>query len=192
MNTNPFYKYVSRMALFTPTDWVVYVVWVGLMLGLFSVVTGFLLVSYLRGVNFPIYVWNIPIGILIFSFAIAVDTIGHRTVYKQALIQSGEQLVHHVTIFAGITSVLLLCLAYHHPAFFRFPVWVMAFLSVFFSFIDEAMHWVRYAKGNSDPVEMWSHFFIFVGHLLMIATWVYWFEQGYPGVEVALKALYGG
>jgi hypothetical protein len=180
--------YASRMKLFNREDWRVYFAWIGLMLGLLGSVTGFLVFGFLSGVQYPAYVWNVPIGIFIFVGAIAFDTIGHRTAYKQAL-KTGEDLVHHITIFAGITSVFTLCLAYSHREFLRIPALVLTVLSVFYSVIDEAMHWVRYMSGNSDRIEMWSHFFIFVGHLIMVIGWWHWFEQGYPGVFETLKLI---
>ena len=180
--------YASRMKLFNREDWRVYFAWIGLMLGLLGSVTGFLVFGFLNGVQYPAYVWNVPIGIFIFVGAIAFDTIGHRTAYKQAL-KTGEDLVHHITIFAGITSVFMLCLAYSHREFLRIPALVLTVLSVFYSVIDEAMHWVRYMSGNSDRIEMWSHFFIFVGHLIMVIGWWHWFEQGYPGVLETLQLL---
>jgi len=180
--------YAGRMKLFQVEDWKVYVAWVGLMLGLLGSVTGFLILGFSGGVQYPPYVWNVPIGIFIFVGAIAFDTIGHRTVYKQAL-KNGEDLVHHITIFAGITSVFLLCLAFSHREFLRIPALVMTVLSVFYSVIDEAMHWFRYTSGKSDRIEMWSHFFIFVGHLIMVISWWHWFDQGYPGVPETLSLL---
>ena len=179
--------YAGRVREFSFTDWLVYVAWVGLMYGLFFAVAGFLFVGASRGVVYPSYVWNVPLGIFIFSTAISFDTIGHRTVYKEFL-KKGEQLVHHITIFAGITSTLLLCLAYNYPVFLRIPALVMVGLSVFYSVIDEALHWYRYLLKASDRVEMWSHFFIFLGHLIMVTAWWHWFSEGYPGVAETLAA----
>ncbi|MBC7742020.1 MAG: hypothetical protein H7061_07480 [Bdellovibrionaceae bacterium] len=173
--------YARRINEFDKTDWKVYIVWVGLMYGLFFAVLTFLLAGHFAGVTYPAYVWNIPIGVFIFATAISFDTIGHRTVYKEFL-KKGEELVHHITIFAGITSTLLLCVAYHFPNFLRIPALVMVGLSIFYSIVDEALHWHRYLVKSSDRVEMWSHFFIFVGHLIMIVAWWKWFDEGYPGV----------
>lgn len=181
-------RYAARMKYFSRHDWLVYFAWVGMMLGLLVMVGGFVVAGWWHGVKWPAYVWNVPIGIAIFIGAIAFDTIGHRTVYKQAL-QQGENLVHHITIFAGVTSCVLLGLAYDHPQFLRFPVWAFTVLSIFYAVIDESMHWFRYHEGKSDRIEMWSHFFIFVGHLVFILPWMYWFEQGYPGVAETLAAL---
>ena len=173
--------YASRVKQFTKTDWTVYIIWIGLMYGLFFAVMTFLFAGHLAGVEYPAYVWNIPVGVFIFSTAISFDTIGHRTVYKEYL-QKGEALCHHITIFAGITSTVILCLAYTFPVFLRIPALIFTLLSVFYSIVDEALHWHRYLTKNSDRVEMWSHFFIFVGHLIMVAAWWQWFDQGYPGV----------
>lgn len=192
MSNNTFIKdtaiYVSRVKMFDRTDWVTYIAWVGLMSGLLFATLGFVLLGYTNGVTFPSYVWNVPLGTFIFVGAIAFDTIGHRTVYKDEL-KKGEALVHHITIFAGISSCLLLCLAYSFPGFFAIPSLVMIALSIFYSVVDEALHWRRYIQGHSDRVEMWSHFFIFVGHLLMILSWWKWFSEGYPGVKETLQFL---
>jgi hypothetical protein len=173
--------YASRVNTFSAADWLVYILWVGLMYGLFFAVGGFLFLGWMQGVQYPTYVWNIPVGVFIFSTAISFDTIGHRTVYKE-FIQKGEALVHHITIFAGITSILVLCLAYHFPVFLRIPALVLVVMSIFYSVVDEALHWHRYLSKNSDRVEMWSHFFIFVGHLIMVIAWWQWYAEGYAGV----------
>ena len=180
--------YAGRIRQFTRRDWLVYVSWVGLMLGLVFSTAGFLIFGTLNGAVFPEVAWLVPIGALIFSAAIAFDTIGHRTIYKEAL-QDGEALVHHVTIFNGIASVVLLCLAYPQRWAFAIPALVLTFLSLMYSIIDEVMHWRRYLNEKSDRVEMWSHVFIFVGHLTMMVGWWAWFFQGYGGVAETLEAL---
>jgi hypothetical protein len=53
--------------------------------------------------------------------------------------------------------------------------------------IDEILRWRRYKSGHSDRVEMWGHFIIFAGHLQMILSWWFWFEDGYPGVKETIK-----
>ncbi len=174
--------YASRVKQFSNIDWIVYIAWVGLMYGLFIAVAGFLYLGHSKGVVYPAYVWNIPIGVFIFSTAIAFDTIGHRTVYKEYL-QKAEALVHHITIFAGITSILVLCMAYHFPVFLKIPALVLVALSIFYSIVDEALHWHRYMTQNSDRVEMWSHFFIFLGHIIMVLAWWQWYAEGYLGVK---------
>ena len=181
-------RYAGQVSQFGLSDWLAYIAWVGMMLGLLGGTSGFLLIGWYHGVTYPAYVWNVPIGIAIFVGAISFDTIGHRTAYKIAL-QRGEALVHHITIFAGVSSCVLLGLAYTYPVFLRFPAWSFTILSIFYAVIDESMHWFRYYQGNSDRVEMWSHFFIFVGHLIFILPWVYWFEVGYPGVAQTIPYL---
>lgn len=180
--------YVMRIREFDLKDWMVYAVWVGMMLGLFAVIAAFFSVGYIHGIEYPGYAWNIPVGTFIFTAAIAFDTIGHRTVYKEAL-QRGEALVHHITIAAGISSVVALCLAYENPSFMKIPALVLIFLSIVYSLVDEGMHWHRYFTQKSDRVEMWSHFFILVGHLIMITAWWTWFIEGYPGVKETLAVL---
>ncbi len=180
--------YVGRIRQFSRQDWIVYVTWVGLMLGLFAATAGFVGVGAAFGVNFPAYVWNVPIGTLIFVVAIAIDTIGHRTIYKEEL-KKGEALVHHITIAAGISSCVFLVMAWDHPNFFRAPILVTIGLSIIYSLVDEFMHWRRYLTHHSDRVEMWSHFFILVGHGTMILSWWHWYDQGYPGVGDTLMAL---
>lgn len=180
--------YASRVKSFTKEDWIVYVLWVGLMLGLLFSTGGFVLLGHYNGVDWPDYVWGVPFGVLIFVGAISFDTIGHRTVYK-AQLKKGEELVHHITIFAGVTSCLLLCLAYHNRELFMIPALTMVFLSVFYSMIDEWLHWKRYFELQSDRVEMWSHFFIFLGHFIFVFSWSWWFLQGYPGVAETVQHL---
>ena len=181
--------YASRVREFTRTDWIVYVVWVGMMYGLAAAVLIFTGSGVLAGVQYPTYVWNIPLGIFIFSTAIAFDTIGHRTIYKDYLQEKGEALVHHITIFAGIASVVLMCLGYTYPGFLKIPALVFILFSSIYSLIDEALHWHRYMNKKSDRVEMWSHFFIFIGHTIMILSWWTWFSEGYPGVKETLPHL---
>ena len=60
---------------------------------------------------------------------------------------------------------------------------VLTALSIVYSLIDEAFHWQRYARGQSDRVEMWSHVGILVGHSTMMLGWWRWFFLGYPGVS---------
>jgi hypothetical protein len=182
--------YASRTREFERSDWLAYAAWVGLMLGLLFAVGGFLLIGHQAGVTYPDYVWNVPVGTAIFVGAIAFDTIGHRTVYKGE-IEKGEALVHHITIVAGISSVVFLCLAYMSPGFMRIPALVMTGLSFMYSVIDEALHWRRYLSLKCDRVESFAHFFIFVGHLIMMLAWWQWFEAGYPGVAETLAALPG-
>ncbi len=183
-----FLIYVGRIRDFTARDWLVYVIWVGMMYGLFAVIMAFFMSGHMNGIVYPGYAWNIPIGTFIFSTAIAIDTIGHRTIYKEVL-KKGEALVHHITIAAGISSVVALCLAYENPSFMKIPAFVLIFLSIVYSLVDEGLHWQRYLTLQSDRVEMWSHFFILLGHLMMISGWWVWFSDGYPGVKETLAAL---
>jgi hypothetical protein len=180
--------YASRINQFSRTDWIVYIAWIGMMFGLLFAVSAFFFIGSRNGVTYPDYVWNIPLGTAVFVVAIAFDTIGHRTVYKEEL-EKGENLVHHITIFAGVTSVLLMCLGYTYPGLLYIPSLCFVALTIFYSVIDEALHWVRYFHLQSDRVEMWSHFFIFVGHTIMSVAWAYWFLQGYPGVKETLAFL---
>jgi hypothetical protein len=179
--------YVGRLRQFERVDWAVYVAWVGLMLGLVCSTGGFLLVGNAHGVVFPEIAWWVPIGAVVFTVSIAIDTIGHRTIYK-AEISGAEGLVHSITILCGITSCVLLCFSYQ-----RHDVWVPALiltlLSLLYSLIDEAFHWRRYVRKYSDRVEMWSHVGILLGHSTMMVAWWVWFFQGYGGVHQTIAAL---
>ncbi|HVU01261.1 MAG TPA: hypothetical protein VHE30_05900 [Polyangiaceae bacterium] len=177
--------YVARVRYFDRTDWAVYVAWVGLMVGLCVSTGGFLAIGALRGVRFPPEAWLVPAGAVVFTLSIAVDTIGHRTVYKEA-IRGAEGLVHAITIFAGIGSCVLLCAAYEHRGAFAIPAMVLTALSMVYSLVDEAFHWRRYVSEHADRVEMWSHVGILVGHGTMMTAWWVWFFAGYPGVEATL------
>lgn len=180
--------YVGRARQFTRHDWVVYVSWVGLIFGLFFATLGFLLVGSAHGVSYPAEAWLLPAGALIFALSIAVDTIGHRTIYKEE-ISRAEGLVHHITIFSGITSSVLLCLAYTYPRALWVPAMVMTALSLLYSLVDEAFHWRRYVRDFSDRVEMWSHVGILTGHSTLMLAWWWWFFDGYRGVAETLPFL---
>ncbi len=182
-----FIQYVGRIREFDRGDWIVYLVWIGMMLGLVGTTGGFLLLGRSNGVSWPLEAWLVPIGGIVFALSIAIDTIGHRTIYKQAL-KGGEALVHHITIFNGVGCVVLLCAAYQRPIF-AIPAMVMTALSFIYSFVDEAFHWRRYVQGKSDVVEVWSHVGILVGHGIMMLGWWSCYQQGYPGVREALAAL---
>lgn len=180
--------YVGRIRQFRRDDWLVYAAWVGTMLGLCLTSGGFLLVGRAAGVRFPVEAWLVPLGAVVFTVAIAIDTIGHRTIYKQAL-AGGEALVHRITIFAGAGSCVLLCAAYPRQSGFALPALVLTIVSFVYSLVDEALHWRRYLTRQSDVVEMWSHVFILVGHGTMMAGWWSWYVLGYPGVAPTLTAL---
>lgn len=181
--------YVGRIREFNRVDWLVYLTWVGMMVGLVVATGGFLLAGHAHGVSWPAEAWFVPIGALVFAVAIAVDTIGHRTIYKEVL-RGGEQLVHHITIVCGVASVVLLVLAYRHDGV-AIPALVFTVMSFVYSLVDEAFHWRRYTSHRADPVEMWSHVGIFIGHGTMMLAWWRCYQLGYPGVEQTLAA-FGG
>jgi hypothetical protein len=182
--------YVGRIREFTREDWIVYVAWVGLMLGLVFATGGFVAVGHFGGVALPAEAYLVPVGAFVFTLAIAVDTIGHRTVYKEE-IRAAEGLVHGITIFCGIGSCVLLTAAYQRPGPFVIPALVLTLLSFLYSLIDEAFHWRRYVSSRSDRVEMWSHVGIFVGHLTMMLAWWGWYRDGYQGVSQVLRLVSG-
>ncbi len=179
-------EYIGRIREFNRTDWLVYVGWIGMMYGLVATTLGFLLVGRAHGVVFPTEAWLVPVGAGIFSTSIAIDTIGHRTIYKAAL-AGGEALVHHITIFCGVTSVVFLVLAFDNPALWIVAM-VLSVLSFVYSLVDEIFHWRRYLAAKADPVEMWSHVGIMIGHLIMMIAWWRFFQMGYPGVAATLHA----
>jgi hypothetical protein len=181
--------YVGRIRDFDGVDWLVYLAWVGTMVAVVIATGGFLLLGRHHGVVFPAAAWWVPTGAALFALAIAIDTIGHLTIYKTVL-RGGEQLVHHVTIVCGVASCVLLVLAYSHPAA-AIPALVFTILAFVYSLIDEAFHWRRYTSQQSDPVEMWSHVGIFVGHGTMMLGWWLYYRAGYPGVRETLAALSG-
>ena len=179
--------YVGRIRDFDRTDWLVYIGWVGMMLGLVGSTGGFLLYGHAHGVTWPGEAWMVPLGALVFTIAISIDTIGHRTIYKEVL-RGGEQLVHHITIVCGVASCVLLVLAYNHRAV-AVPAMVFTVMSFVYSLVDEAFHWRRYTSSKSDPVEMWSHVGIFIGHGTMMLGWWLFYYQGYPGVSAVLARM---
>jgi hypothetical protein len=184
---NPFLVYVGRIREFDRVDWIVYLAWIGTMLGLVFSTGGFLIAGARAGAKFPAEAWMIPCGAIVFAVSIAIDTIGHRTIYKEVL-RGGEALVHHITIFCGVTSVVFLILAFDTPSLW-IPAMVLTALSFVYSLVDEVFHWRRYVTSVSDPVEMWSHVGILVGHGVMMIGWWRFFSLGYPGVQDALVTL---
>nr|ACI04500.1 hypothetical protein [uncultured bacterium] len=180
--------YVGRVRQFDRADWVVYVAWVGLMLGLCGSTGGFLLFGDAHGVTFPVAAWLVPVGAMLFTASIAIDTIGHRTIYKE-VIAGAEGLVHGITILCGIGSTVLLCAAYGRPGAMWIPAMVLTVLSFVYSLVDEAFHWRRYVMQHADRVEMWSHLGILVGHGTMMVAWWVWFFGGYSGVAETLAHL---
>jgi hypothetical protein len=190
VSANPFLIYVGRIRQFTARDWWVYFGWVGLMFGLVLSTGGFVALGHATGAPLPAEAYWVPWGALLFTLSIAIDTIGHRTIYKQE-IQRAEGLVHGITIFCGISSCICLTAAYQHPGAFWIPALVLTSLSVLYSLVDEVFHWRRYVTRQSDPVEMWCHVGILLGHLIMMTAWWTWFYQGYRGVSETLAVLPG-
>lgn len=180
--------YIGRIKQFSRTDWLVYILWISTISGLFFSTGAFLLIGRAHGVTFPPEAWLVPFGAAIFTIAIAVDTIGHRTVYKEAL-EGGEALVHHITIFCGVASVVLLILAYDHR-WAVIPSLVFTALSFIYSLVDEVFHWRRYINEQTDRVETWSHVFILIGHSIMMIAWWRCYLLGYPGVAETLPHLH--
>jgi len=182
-----FLIYVSRVREFSREDWAIYIAWVGLMFGLVAATGGFVLAGTSARVQLSRAAFLVPLGAFVFSLSIAIDTIGHRTVYREE-IKAAEGLVHGITILCGIGSCVLLTAAYHDRVLFGIPAMVLTVLSFFYSVVDEAFHWRRYVSSKSDPVEMWSHVGIFVGHLTMMVAWWAWFFDGYRGVAETLAS----
>ncbi len=183
-----FAGYVANIRRFAPGDWVRYLAWMGTIGFLLVGTAAFVLFGHFHGVVFPGYVWFVPGGTALFCGALAVDDIGHRTLYKDDL-KSGEGSIHQMIVGTAVPSVLALCLGYQHPDTFRMPALALIFLSLFYSVLDEAMHWIRYRTKGLDRVEMWSHFAAILGHVLMISCWWQWYTQGYPGVAETLAQL---
>ncbi len=178
--------YAGRIGEFNATDWLVFLMWVGMIIGLMASFFAFLCTGDSNGVYYPAYVWNILIGIFIFGVSTSFNTIGHKTIYYVEPQKAESLIVYHVTIMLGIVSSVLLCLAYHYPVFLTVPVLVLVGFFVMYSFIDECTHWIRHYTKHSGPVEMCAHVGIFTGFKIMMAAWVWWFLDGYPGVAETL------
>ena len=101
-----------------------------------------------------------------------------------------EPAVHHITILCGVASCVLLVLAYSSRAW-AIPALVFTVMSFVYSLVDEVFHWRRYTSAKADPVEMWSHVAIFIGHGIMMLGWWRCYQLGYPGVKATLAALAG-
>lgn len=181
-------SYASNIRKFKRDDWLRYTVWIGSIFGLLCATTGVTVFGAMTGTVWPTYVWWIPIGTFMFCGALALDDIGHRTLYKKQLAK-GERYVHQMIAGTAVPSVIFLCLSFQHPDIFKVPALVLILLSFFYSALDEGMHWVRYYQQGLDRVEMWSHFVAITGHALMIGAWWHWLDQGYPGLKETLARL---
>jgi hypothetical protein len=182
--------YFGLFRRFSPLDWAVYLAWVGMIAGLALVSALFLHAGRQVGAPFPSEAYLLPAGAAVFALAIAVDTIGHRTIYKEIL-RGGEQLVHHITIASGVGSCALLIAAYPQRRAVAVLALVLTGLSFFYSAVDEVMHWRRYLQGRSNRIETWSHVGILFGHGTMMLGWWCWYFRGYSGVAETLTALGG-
>jgi hypothetical protein len=180
--------YIGNIRDFQSMDWYGYLGWIGTLASLFVGVTMFLIWGTTHSVTFPGYVWVIPVGIGLFLVSLAIDDIGHRTLYKEQL-RKGEGHVHKMIAFTAITSVIALCLCYEHGITLHTPAIVLICLSLFYSAIDEALHWQRYLSFKVDVVEMWSHFGAILGHTMMIFCWWQWYTEGYAGVAETVATL---
>jgi hypothetical protein len=181
-------SYAANIRKFKKDDWLRYTLWIGSIFGLLFATTGVTVFGAMTGTVWPAYVWWIPIGTFMFCGALALDDIGHRTLYKKQLAK-GERYVHQMIAGTAVPSVVFLCLSFQHPEIFRVPALVLILLSFFYSALDEGMHWVRYYQQGLDRVEMWSHFVAITGHALMIGAWWHWLDQGYPGLQETLARL---
>ncbi len=178
--------YIRYTSKFTRVDWIKYVTWVGMMIGLNVFVSTILFTGLGTGTSFPVYVWLIPISILGFTISIAFDNIAHSVIYKE-WISLSEFTIHKFTTTAGIGSTVALILGYFYPQFFFIPILVLIGLSMVYSLIDEGIHWVRYSQGGSGLVEVSCHFGILLSHSIMMFTWLMWYLEGYQGVAQALS-----
>ncbi len=181
-------NYVLNIRSFEGEDWLRYATWMATIGSLFFGISSFLLLGLGHAVQYPGYVWFIPGGTFLFVVALAFDDIGHRTLYKLDL-KAGEGHVHQMIIVTAVSSVMALCLCYEHAVTFSVPAMALIALSLFYSAIDEALHWHRYLSRGLDRIEMWSHFVAILGHVLMISCWWHWYKEGYPGVSETLKHL---
>lgn len=186
--TREIQAYVGNIRFFERGDWLRYAAWIGTIASLLFGTSFFVFFGAAHGVQWPGYVWLIPLGTGMFCSALAIDDIGHRTLYKEDL-RRGEAYIHQMIVATAVPSVMALCLCYEHAETFRMPALGLIFLSFFYSALDEAMHWVRYMKKGIDRVEMWSHFVAIAGHVLMITSWWQWYSSGYPGVAETLSHL---
>lgn len=187
VDPNPI-EYLKALKQFTRLDWIKYILWVGMMLGLAAATFTFLWIGHINGANFPSYVWLIPICTMGFTLVISLDNIAHTVIYRDWISQS-ELTIHKFTTSAGIGSNLALVLGYKYHDFFYVPILILIALSIVYSLIDEAIHWIRYSQGGSGLVEVTCHFFILVFHPIMVFAWLKWYLDGYSGVAETLAAM---
>lgn len=121
----------------------------------------------------------------------------HDVTAGRAIVPRGRKLALvaaaavRVAIACGVASCVLLVLAHDHRGL-EIPAMVLTVMSFVYSLVDEVFHWRRYTSHHADPVEMWSHVAIFLGHGTMMLAWWRCYQLGYPGVREALAALGAG
>ena len=186
-------NYIAYAKRFDKRDWAVYIAWCGLIWGLFSSLAalswGVLKANSWNILEAPGYLPWLPLGAFIFAVSISIDTIGHRSEYKEAISQ-GEDLVHGMTILCGIGSCVLLSAAGPLGTLAAIPAAILTALSIIYSLIDEVFHWRRYTSGGSETTEMWSHLGILIGHSCLMTAWWMWYLDDYRGVREVL-AMFG-
>jgi len=103
--------YVRNIRRFERGDWLRYLAWICTIFCLLAGTSAFVLFGHANGVDWPGYVWFVPIGTAMFCGALAVDDIGHRTLYKDDL-RKGEGSIHQMIVATAVPSVMALCLCY--------------------------------------------------------------------------------
>jgi hypothetical protein len=156
-------SYFGRFRLFTRRDWAVYIAWVGLISGLALASAAFLAIGRHAGAVFPAHAYFIPIGAAIFALAIAVDTIGHRTVYKNTC--AAGRAWSTTSSSSAASPVACFCA---RPIPHRAPAasGARSHHAVFHLQLRRRGHALAALpdRAKSDVVEMWSHVFILIGH----------------------------
>lgn len=183
-----FRSYFGRIRDFRRAEWITYCFWVGGIAGQALASALFLTIGGRAGAQFPSEAYLVPIGAGLFTVGVAVDVIGHLTVYKE-LLRGGEDLLHKViSVLTGLSCILLV-VAYPQRTTFAAAALVATALVFIYSLLDEVLHWRRYAGGQSDVIEMSSHVVILIGHGIMMFGWWRWYYLGYLGVGETLRAL---
>ena len=153
---------VGRSDSYQRVDWIVYTAWVGSCWG-FASHRRVVWVGRRAAARCRPRLPGFRSAAAIFTLAIALDTIDHRTIYKEAM-RGGEALVHPPHHRGGNLSTVMRWRRVLRGATYAIPALVLTTLSFIYSLVDGGHALARYLTHKSDVVEMWSHVFIMMGH----------------------------
>jgi hypothetical protein len=124
-------------------DWIVYLAWVGLMLGLCLTTGGFVWVGHRTHAPLPAEAYLVPLGASSSRWR-SRSTPSDTAPSTRKPCGAARRWSITSSSWLGIASCVLLCAAYSGGATYAVPALVLTVLSFLYSLVDEVMHWRRY------------------------------------------------